>query len=279
MCKPCWWTHDQRSHRSCEHAGWGWPACALLLPQAGVLRSTCVKFLGNSELSVCVCMNVSVERFLHLSHWVNKIDSECVDVNFFFPPSSMKALMFSRILFKYASEAGYPEHISRCRLTSLHELRLISFALCFLWSASHNVKGGDTCPFAISRIWSRYFLYRANATRSVKIYSPDICPSPFSRLSFAHSLSLAPPALPLCTAFRLLWAARCIRAGIWVMYKSIWAVHLHTPHPAFEAGLECPGPPHEAPLGGYLVFEAICLGGKKNLPVWGYICRKSDIKS
>lgn len=178
---------------------------AHFLPQAGLLRSTCVKFLGNSELSVCFCINVNVETFLHLSLWVNKIDLECINKCWCELPSTMKVLMFSRILFKYASEAGYPEHISRCLLTSLHELRLIPFALCFLWSASHNVKGGDTCPFAISRIWSRYFLYRANATRSVKIYSPGICPSPFSRLSFAHSLSLAPPALPLlhCIPFAL----------------------------------------------------------------------------
>lgn len=62
----------------------------------------------------------------------------------------MKALMFSRILYKYASEAGYPEYISRCLLTSLRELPPIPFALRFLWSASHNVKESDTRPFAIS---------------------------------------------------------------------------------------------------------------------------------
>lgn len=58
--------------------------------------------------------------------------------------------MFSRILYKYASEAGYPEYISRCLLTSLRELPPIPFALRFLWSASHNVKESDTRPFAIS---------------------------------------------------------------------------------------------------------------------------------
>lgn len=125
-------------------------------------------FLQNSMNSASSCLNKCHRGniFLQLSRQVNKNNAESVDVNLiFFSPSSIKVLMFNRILYKYASEAGYPEYISRRLLTSLP---LVPFALRFLWSASHNVKEGDACPFAISLIWSRYFLYRANAVRSVR---------------------------------------------------------------------------------------------------------------
>ncbi len=159
--------------------------------------------------------------------------------------------MFNRILYKYTSEAGYLEYISRRLLTSSQELRLIPFALCFLWSASHNVKEGDTCPFAISPIWSRYFLsYHTNAMRSVRnLFSWYLPLSLFP--SFLRPLAVPrSPSTPPRAAFHLLWATLCINAGIWVMYKSIWSVLLHTPHSAVQAGLECPGPPREAPMGG-----------------------------
>lgn len=156
--------------------------------------------------------------------------------------------MFNRILYKYTSEAGYLEYISRRLLTSLQELPLIPFALRFLWSASHNVKEGDTCPFAISLIWSRYFLsYHTNAMRSMRNvlswYLPlSLFPSLLRPLAVPRS-----PNTPPRAAFHLLWATLCIKAGIWVMYKSIWSVLLHMPHPAVQAGLECPGPSRMPP--------------------------------
>lgn len=121
--------------------------------------------------------------------------------------------MFNRILYKYTSEAGYLEYISRRLLTSLQELPLIPFALCFLWSASHSVKEGDTCPFAISLIWSRYFLsYHTNAFRSVRNllswYLPlSLFPSFLRPLAVPRSPSTPPRAAfacfePLC-ALRL----------------------------------------------------------------------------
>ena len=88
--------------------------------------------------------------------------------------------MFKRISYKYASEAGYPEYISRRLLTSFARNCLsFPFALRFLWSASHNVKEGDTCPFAISPHLKPLFPFLITQMRRDlwEICSPGICPS------------------------------------------------------------------------------------------------------
>lgn len=170
--------------------------------RACLLCSTYVRiYFENYELSVLCLHQCPLEKFLQLAHPVNKIDSEC----------------------RNKCWCELPEYISRHLLTSSQELPVIPFALCFLWSASHNVKERVTCPFAISLIWSRYFLsYHINAMRSVRNllsrYLPlSLFPSFFRPLAVPRS-----PSTPPRAAFHLLWAALCIKAGIWVMYKSIF---------------------------------------------------------
>jgi len=154
--------------------------------------------------------------------------------------------MFNKILYKYSSEAGYAEYTRR-RLPHILavEIPLIPLAPRSLWSASHNVKGGDTCPFAIPFIFP--FSYRTNGTRSERnLFSP----SPF--FYFAHSLSHRSPSQPhphpamRSVRFEPLFT---LRLEIWVLNKSILSLCTR-PHPAVQADLACPGPPREAPMGG-----------------------------
>lgn len=178
--------------------------------------------------------------------------------------------MFSRILHKYASEAGYPENISRCLLTSLQELPLIPFAPCFLWSTSHNVKESDTCPFAISPHLKPLFplSHKCNeiCEKSALLVSaflpfpvfpsPTCCPSLPQHSPFPlHSVCFE----PLCAlrleselCINLFGPFICTRPTL--HFRQAWSVQDLLVR---------------LPWGGYLVFEAICLGIKKNPPSLG----------
>lgn len=158
-----------------------------------IQKFICTFKWGKKTLKYGNCV-MSTNKFNNKWIFHNVETSVDADFNFF---SSLKVLMFNRILNKYTSEAGYPEYISRRLLTSLQELPLTPSLLCFLWSASHNVKEGDMCPFAISphlKPFLPFLSYKCNeiCEKSDLLVS---APSPFSLLSFAHSLSLAPPAL------------------------------------------------------------------------------------
>lgn len=82
------------------------------------------------------------------------------------------------------------------------------------------------------------------------ISSPGICPPLPISLFFAHSLSLASPALPKCfPSCCLLFAlSHFVHQGWNLSNASLYSLR-YFPHPAAQAGLECPGPPREA-LGG-----------------------------
>lgn len=185
----------------------------------------------------------------------------------------MKVLMFNKILNKYTSEPGYPEYISRRLLTSLQELPLTPSLLCFLWSASHNVKEGDMCPFATSPHLKPLFPFLSYECNEIcgKLTSPGICP--LSLFPFSPSPTRCPslPQHSPFALFHLLWAILSLKSGIWVIYEYIWSrLYLHAPPNSSGR----PGVSRTSSWGshgGYLVFEAICLGINKKIkktPVW-----------
>lgn len=102
------------------------------------LQHVCQNFLPNSMNCQFVSASVSPrgekkQKLQQLSQLVNKIDCRkqtLVWTLIFLFSSSMKVLMFNRSSYKCASEAGYPEYISRRLLTSLARSCLSFLLLC-----------------------------------------------------------------------------------------------------------------------------------------------------
>lgn len=125
-------------------------------------------------------------------------------------------------------------------------------------------------PLQFPLIWSRYFPFLSHKCDEICEKSALLvsAPLPFRALAFAHSPSLAPPALPPRAAFHLLWATPCVKAGIRVMYESIWSPFFfyffaHAP-PCSSGRRAVSRTSSWGSRGGYLLFEAICLGMKRH---------------
>lgn len=108
--------------------------------------------------------------------------------------------------------------------------------------------------------------YRTNATRSVRNllswYLPlslfVLLPSPTRRPSLPQHFPLALRSI----CFEPLRALRLESELCTNLFGPLsFSIFLHTPHPAVQAGVQCPGPPREAPVG-----DTCCL--KPSAWVW-----------
>lgn len=118
---------------------WSFPTRSVCLG-ARLLCSTCVRISSQTLWTVSLCLRqchregeTKKQKLQQLSQPVNKIDCRkqtLVWTLIFLFSSRMKVLMFNRSSYKCASEAGYPEYISRRLLTSLARSCLSFLLLC-----------------------------------------------------------------------------------------------------------------------------------------------------